>query len=189
MAINNMYKSSEGYNIEIEGFPFFAETVESEEFYNRRDLVVNSIIGGTQQVMLGPYIARTFSFVTHVLIDPEHPDVYNDIFREMMSGTCEVISPELGGLFKAMVIIKPLHKKPRSLELSVTITEIPDKESNIPGDVFVVPEDKLEDVKEEDKEKEKVEKEVNPKPDEKLSLARGLPRAKELLDIYKNKKK
>lgn len=172
----NMYKSSEGYNIEINGFPFFAESIDSDEFYNRRDLVVNTVIGGTQKVMRGPYIARTFSFVTHVQIDPEHPDVYNEIFREMMAGTCEVISPELGGFFKANVIIKPLHKKPRSLELSISITEIPDTESNIPGDVFIVPEDKLEDVAEEDKQKEKLEKEVNPKPTDKTPITGGLPR-------------
>lgn len=185
MATNNMYKSSEGYNIEINGFPFFAESVDSDEFYNRRDLVVNNIIGGTQQVMRGPYIARSFSFVTHVLVDPEHPDVYNDIFREMMSGTCEVISPELGGLFKANVIIKPLHKKPRSLELSISITEIPGTESNIPGDVFVVPEDKLEDVKKEDKEKEKLEEEVNPKGTLKKSIINSLPRLKGTVLKYK----
>jgi hypothetical protein len=174
----DMYNSSEGYNIEINGFPFFAESIEADEFYNRRDPIVNNIIGGTQQVMKGAYIARSFSFITHVLIDPDHPDVYNDIFREMMAGKCEIISPELGGLFGASVIIKPLHKKPRSLELSITINEIPEKESNIPGDVFIVPEDKLEDVKEEDKEKEKVEKEVNPKKDDKSAITSGFPRLK-----------
>lgn len=174
----SMYKSSNGYNIEIEGFPFFAESIDSEEFYNRRDLVTNTIMGGTQHVVRGPYIARTFSFTTHVLIDPQFPDVYNDIFREMMGKSCEVISPELGGMFKANVIIKPLHKKPRSLELSISITEIPTEESNIPGDVFIIPADVLQDIEEESKESEKLEKEINPKPDDKPPMTGGLPRPK-----------
>jgi len=171
-----MYRSDDGYNIEINGFPFFAETIDSDEFFNRRELVVNNIMGGTQSVSRGPYIARNFSFVTHVDIEPEHPDVYYDIFREMMAGTCEVISPELGGMFNASVVIKPLHKKPRKQELSITITEIPTEESNIPGDVFLIPEDVLQDIEEEEKEAEKLEKELNPKPDDKPPMTGGLPR-------------
>lgn len=175
-SFNSMYNSSEGYNIEVEGFPFFAESIDSDEFYNRRDLVVNNIMGGTQQVMRGPYIARAFSFVTHVQVDPQHPDIYNDIFREMMGKKCEVISPELGGIFKANVIIKPLHKKPRSLELSVSITEIPEVESNIPGDLMEIPEDKLEDITDDDKKEEQLEKDINPKPTDKPKMVGGFAR-------------
>lgn len=175
-SMSSMYKSNEGYNIEVNGFPFFAESIDSDEFYNRRDLVVNNIMGGTQQVMRGPYIARSFSFVTHVLIDPLHPDIYNDIFREMMGKKCEVISPELGGMFYASVVIKPLHKKPRSLELSVAITEIPDVESNIPGDLMEIPEDKLEDISDEEKKEAELEKDINPKPTDKPKMVGGFAR-------------
>lgn len=172
----DMYRNTNGYNIEIGGFPFFAEDLDADEFYNRREIVVTSIMGGTQHVNRGVYVARSFSFKTHIRVEYDHPDVYNEIFRELMSGPCDVISPELGGMFKANVIIKPKHISPLYLELSVKITEIPTEESNIPGDVVHIPEDKLEDVKEKDKQKEKLDKEIRPKPDDKPPITGGLPR-------------
>ena len=131
--VNNLYGASAitGANIEIMGYPFYAESVSPTESFNRRETVRNKILGGTEDVLKGAYVSRSFSFTTHVPIDPERPDVHNEVFKEMMSKPVEVISPELGGKFMAEVVVKPVHTKYSHLELSVTVTEIPEKDSNI----------------------------------------------------------
>lgn len=184
-----MYRSTDGYNIEIEGFPFFAESVDGDEFYNRREYSRLNIIGGTQFVNKGAYVPRSFSFTTHVRVEPNNPDVYNDIFREMMSKPCNVISPELGGMFDAVVVIKPKHSSPKYLDLNVKITEIPTEKSNIFGENIVIPADKLQDVSDEDKEKKELVKEFNPKPNDKPEVMGNLKKnVKEFLDGIKAKK-
>ena len=167
---NSMYRSVEGYNIEINGFPFFAETVEGDEFFNRREYNRINIIGGTQIVNKGAYVNRSFSFKTHVRIEENKPDMYNDIFQEMMSKPCNVISPELGGMFDAIVIIKPIHNTPKYLELSIKIAEVPKEESNIIGEEIVIPEDRLMDVTEEDKEKKEEKNIIKPKTNSKPDI-------------------
>lgn len=162
-----MYRSTEGYNFEIDGFPFFTESVEPEEFFNRRDYNRLKIIGGTEFVNKGGYVSRSFSFTTHVRVEANNPDVYKDIFQNMMSKICTVVSPEIGGMFDAVVVIKPKHLSPQYLELAVKVTEVPKTESNIIGEDFIIPEDKLEDVKEEDKKKKEVMEEIKPKPSDK----------------------
>ena len=123
------------------GYPFIIETVTGNEFYNRREEVRNKILGGTEDVVKGAYISRDFTIITHIPIDPNRPDVHNEIFKEMMSKPVEIISPELGGKFNANVIIKPAHTKVSHLELSIDIKEIPSQDSNIPGESkFIIPE-------------------------------------------------
>ena len=157
---SNMYRSTEGYNIEINGFPFFTETIEGDDFFNRREYNKLNIIGGTQIVTKGAYVPRSFTFTTHVRVEPNNPDVYNKIFQEMMSEPCNIISPELGGMFDGIVVVSPKHSSPSFLEVKIKITEVPKIESNIIGEEIVIPEDKLEDKTDEEKEKEKKEKEV-----------------------------
>ena len=126
-------------NIEIMGYPFFAEKVSPSESFNRRDRIDNTLIGGTLIVTKGAYIPLEFTITTHVFVNPERPDEHNKIFQEMMSRPVEVISPEIGGMFMATVTIKPEHTKNNTLELSITIKEIPEVKSNIPGESWVVP--------------------------------------------------
>ena len=57
----------------------------------------------------------------------------------MMSKPVEVISPEFGGRFDAIVVIKPEHETPDSLKLTINIKEIPTNDSLIPGEEFIVP--------------------------------------------------
>ena len=140
--VNNLYGENTltGANIEIMGYPFYAETVSGNEFFNRRETVRNKILRGTEDVLKGAYVSRDFSFTTHIPIDPQRPDVHNEVFKEMMSKPVEVVSPELGGSFMAEVVVKPGHVKQSHLELNINITEIPEKDSNIPGEAkFVVP--------------------------------------------------
>ena len=142
-----MYNVTEGCNVEIMGYPFFAEEVSPNEAFRRRDFNFNPIVGGTQKVTKGPYVGLDFSITTHVAIDPNRPDVHNHIFEEMMSKPVPVVSPELGGTFNAVVIIKPEHVKPNSLKLTIGIKEVPDTKSSIPGESFTIPKSRKIEVK------------------------------------------
>ena len=130
---------TDGCNMEIMGYPFFAESVSPNESFRRREFNFNNIVGGTQKVTPGAYIGLDFSVTTHVRVDPDRPDEHNDIFQEMMSKPVEVISPEFGGRFDAIVVIKPEHETPDSLKLTINIKEIPTNDSLIPGEEFIVP--------------------------------------------------
>lgn len=138
-----MYDVTDGCNLEIMGYPFYAESVSPNEAFRRREMNVNNVVGGTQIITPGAYVGLDFSLVTHVKIDQNRPDEYKDIFQEMMSKPVEVVSPELGGRFKAMVVIKPEHEKLDYLKLSITIKEVPDSKSLIPGESFTIPKSKI----------------------------------------------
>lgn len=130
---------TDGCNLEIMGYPFFAESVSPNEAFRRREFNVNNIVGGTQKVTPGAYVGLDFSITTHVFIDPNRPDEHNKIFQEMMSKPVEVVSPEIGGRFNAIVVIKPERDKLNSLKLTISIKEIPSAKSKIPGEKFTVP--------------------------------------------------
>lgn len=130
---------TDGCNLEIMGYSFFAEEVSPTEAFRRRELNFNSIVGGTKKVTKGEYVGLEFSVTTHVKIDPKKPNMHNKIFNEMMSKPVKVVSPDLGGSFNASVIIKPERESPRYLKLTITIKEIPGRESQIPGEKFTVP--------------------------------------------------
>lgn len=130
---------TDGCNLEIMGYPFYAENVSPNESFRRREYNFNPLVGGTQIVTPGAYVGLDFSITTHVRIDPDRPDEHNAIFQEMMSKPVEVTSPEIGGTFKAIVVIKPQRDKLTHLKLDISIKEVPDKESKIPGESFTVP--------------------------------------------------
>ena len=130
---------TDGCNIEIMGYPFYAEEVTPNEAFRRRDYNFNNLVGGTQKVTKGAYVGLDFTIVTHVAVTPNNPKVHNKIFKKMMSQPVKVVSAELGGSFNAAVTIKPEHETPRSLKLTINIKEIPTKKSKIPGEKFVVP--------------------------------------------------
>lgn len=134
---------TDGCNLEIMGYSFFAEEVSPTEAFRRREMNFNSIIGGTKKVTKGEYVGLEFSVTTHVKIDPKKPNMHNKIFEEMMRKPVQVVSPDLGDSFKANVIIKPERASPRYLKLTINIKEIPDKESKIPGEQFTVPSKKI----------------------------------------------
>lgn len=126
-------------NLEIMGYPFFAEKVSPNEAFRRREINVNNVVGGTQIVNKGAYVGLDFTITTHVHVNPDRPDEHHAIFQEMMSKPVEVVSPEIGEPFKASVVIKPEHVYLNSLELSISIKEIPEKNSKIPGESFIIP--------------------------------------------------
>ena len=131
---------TDGCNMEIMGYPFFAESVSPTESFRRRDWNFNALVGGSQKVTPGAYVGLQFSVTTHVHIDPDRPDEHNSIFQEMMSKPVEVLSPEFGGRFNAIVVVKPEHDKLDYLKLTIDIKEVPDSsQSLIPGEEFLVP--------------------------------------------------
>lgn len=133
-------------SIEIDGYPFYPEEINSQEPYNRRELNRQSILGGTEKVTRGKYVVREFSFTTSIYIPDGHPETYDTIFQSMVSKPCEVISPYMGGKFDAEVHIQKTagEASPNHLELEITVKEIPTGDSMIPNDIFIIPEDKLE---------------------------------------------
>ena len=128
------------FNVSIDGYDLIAEEVTVNEAYNRRETSRKNIIGGTQTVVRTNYIPRDYTFITHFLIDPLYPDVYDNIFREWQSKAVEVISKQMGGKFSAECIVKPsLEDSPNYLRVEIQVIEIPDTNSLIPNDSFVSP--------------------------------------------------
>ena len=133
------------FNLSVDGYDIIAEDINPNESYNRRETVRKNIIGGTQQVVRGGYIPRDATIVTHFMIDPEFPDVYDEIIMEWQSKPVEIISRELGGKFDAEVIVKKTHNdSPNFLKMEMQIIEIPSSTSNIPNDTMKIPSDELE---------------------------------------------
>lgn len=129
-------------NIKIMGFPFFAENIESDEPYNRREHNFDPILGGTEFVTPGKYVHRAYSFSTTVFVPEDRPDSYDAIFEEMLSKPVEVISKYMGGKFKALIKMRKNNPEstPTRMKLDITVTEVPELNSNIPGESkFVVP--------------------------------------------------
>lgn len=139
MAKNLYSIPTDGCNLEIMGYPFYAEDVSPGEAFRRREYNFNSVVGGTQIVTPGAYVGLDFTITTHIPIDPNRPDVHKQIFQEMMSKPVTVTSPEIGGSFEAIVVVKPVHETFNSLKLEISIKEVPDSKSLIPGEQFVVP--------------------------------------------------
>lgn len=137
MAMYNI--PTDGCNLEIMGYPFFAETVSPNEAFRRREYNFNNLVGGTMDVTPGAYVGLDFTITTHVFINPDRPDEHNAIFQEMMSKPVEVVSPDIGGRFKAIVIIKPEREKLNTLKLTISVKEVPGSKSLIPGEEFSVP--------------------------------------------------
>ena len=132
------------FNISVDGYQMIMETVTSNETFNRRETVRHNILGGTQSVMRGNYLVRDYNFTTHLLIDPNHPDVYDKILQEWQSKPVEIISKYMGGKFNAEVIIKRnVDNSPQYLALDVQVIEIPSGKSLIPKDEFSTPKDKV----------------------------------------------
>ena len=157
--------STDGCNISIMGYPFFAEKVQANEAFRRRDFNYNNFVGGTASVTKGPYVPLEFTVTTHVLVDPNRPDAHNTIFQEMMRNPVDVVSPELGGKFKAIVVIKPEHSYLNYLELSISIKEVPNSVSLAKlGESFKVPASKKIEVKAKTKSKSKTNKSSKSKP-------------------------
>ena len=131
--------------VEIDGYPFYAENIRGNKSYNHRELNRQALLGGTEHVSRGKYVSREYRFDTDVYTEGD-PRVFDEIFLEMCNKECEVISPYMGGKFNAEITIEREDEEasPEHMQLEVTVKEIPEIQPNIPGELFVVPEDVLE---------------------------------------------
>ena len=129
-------------NVKIGGYPFYAENIDADEPFNRRDYEFTPLLNGTLKTRRGKYIQRKFSFTTTLYSADGRPDAHDKILSELQSKPVEVISPAMGGMFMAIVTFRRnIQEGSRyHTEYDVDITEIPDKKSNIPGETpLVVP--------------------------------------------------
>lgn len=143
----NMYKDIvPGINetVEIDGYPFYTDDIRGENSFTKRELVRQKLLGGTEHVSRGKYLAREYSFSTDVYTEG-NPAIFDEIFLEMSNKQCEVISEYMGGKFMAEVDIERSAEEasPEHWHLDIEIKEIPEQQPNIPGESFVVPEDVL----------------------------------------------
>lgn len=153
-------------NVTIMGIPFYAENIDGEETFNRREVNRNKILGGTEHVTRGEYVSRKYRFTTLIYHPTNRPDVYDKLFREMMSKPVEVISPYMGGKFMADVIIQRSTEEasPNHFTIDVDIEEIPELNSNIPGESkFIVPTTSKVKNQKKDSKNDTVNKELNTK--------------------------
>lgn len=111
---------------EEQQFPFFAESISPNEAFSRRDLVRTKVMNGTEVVTQGEWIGRDFNFTSHIPIDYD-PTIYDKYFQSMLHQPCRILSPDMGDMFYAQVIIKknPLENYPKTLTLEIQVIEIP----------------------------------------------------------------
>lgn len=114
------------YEGEEQQFPFFAENITSNEAFSRRDLIRTKVMNGTEVVTQGDWIGRDFTFTTHIPI-AEDRQIYDKYFQSMLHQPCTIMSPDMGDMFTAQVIIKktPMENHPNTLVLEIQIIEIP----------------------------------------------------------------
>lgn len=128
MASVNTYPYAEEItqNIEIDGFPFTAESISPNEAYSRRDLKRTKILNGGEVVTQGDFIPRDFTFTSKLRVRPDNHDMYDNIFQNMVSKPCEVVCRDMGPIFNAQVTIKksPTTGDPTTLTCEVQVVEI-----------------------------------------------------------------
>ena len=115
------------YEGEEQHFPFFAEQITPNEAFSRRDLVRTKVMNGTEVVTQGDWIGRDFTFTCHVPVDYD-PTIYDKYFQAMLHQPCSILSPDMGDMFDAQVIIKktPMENYPHTLTLEIQVIEIPE---------------------------------------------------------------
>lgn len=121
-------------NVEIDGFPFYAESITPNEAYSRRDLKRTKILNGGEVVTQGDFIPRDYTFTSKLQIEPERHDMYDSVFQELIGKPCQVVCKDMGGLFDAQVTIKksPTTGDPRTITCEVQVVEICDTSSYFP---------------------------------------------------------
>lgn len=126
--------------VTIMNYPFYTNNVESDAPHNYRERKFTPILGGTERVSQGEYIHREYSFTSIISYPPGRPDAYDQIFRKMQSKPVKVKSKSMGkDEFNALIKLRISDYAPNRLQVEVTVTEVPDVKSRIPGESFKVP--------------------------------------------------
>lgn len=125
-------------NFIINGHQFYAENINSDEPFNRREVNFKPVLNGTLVSKKGKYIQRKFSFTTTLYHPSGRPDTHEKILKEIASKPVEVTSPYIGkDSIMAIVIFSPNvdEGSPNHMTYDVEITEIPGSNSLIDGEV------------------------------------------------------
>ena len=129
------YEPIEYHNqdIEINGYPMYAETISGSEPFIRREWTEKTIMNGTTVVSKGQFVPRQYTFKTTLFVTPEKVDVHDKILRSMTIEPAEITCPAMGEPFKAMVSLKKDYEgaTPYSVNVDFTIKEIPNVTSDI----------------------------------------------------------
>lgn len=129
------YQPVEYHNqdIEINGYPMYAETISGSEPFTRREWSEKTIMNGTTVVSKGQFIPRQYTFKTTLFVTPEKVDVHDKILRSMVIEPAEITCPAMGEPFQAMVSLKKEYEgaTPNSVSVDFTIKEIPNVTSDI----------------------------------------------------------
>ncbi len=125
-------------NIKIMGYPLYAENIQAVEPDNRRERKWTPIFNGTAEVTKGEYVLREYSFSSVISFPPGKPEYHNELFKKMVSKPVEVISPAMGGKFNAIITMRRSFPYPNRIKVDVTVKEVPDKKSLIPGESSMV---------------------------------------------------
>lgn len=116
-------------NFIINGHQFYAENINGDEPFNRREINFKPLLNGTLVPKKGKYIQRKFSFSTTLYHPTGRPDTHEKILKEIVSKPVEVISPYIGkDSIMAVVVFSPNvdEASPNHMTYDVDITEIPD---------------------------------------------------------------
>ena len=123
-------------NVEIGGYPFYAENIRGEEPFNRREYTFKPILNGTLSARRGKYIQRKFSFKTTVYHSDGRHDSFDKVLASLNSKPVHVISKAMGGTFKAIVTFdRSIDEGSKyHTDYDVSVLEVPDKKSKISGE-------------------------------------------------------
>lgn len=116
-------------NFIINGHQFYAENINGDEPFNRREVSFKPILNGTLVAKKGKYIQRKLSFTTTLYHPTGRPDTHEKILKEIVSKPVEVMSPYIGtDSIMAVVVFSPNvdEASPNHMTYDVDITEIPD---------------------------------------------------------------
>lgn len=135
-----MSSIGEGYigdaNVEIGGFPFYAQEITASESFARRDLKRTNVMSGTQVVTKSSYLPKDYSFTAYVQVPIDKPETYDSIFQILQNTTPKIVCKDMGDPFNAQVIIKKTHETsvPDWIKLDIQVVEVPETNSSITMD-------------------------------------------------------
>lgn len=126
MNIENIKKPTkdQSNNILISDIGFTAEELSSDQSQASRSVNTTKILNGTTYTTQGEYLPMSWTFKTHLYY--ETGTEWNALIQYLESGTHEVISPLIGEMFNATVRVTRVPVSQELMELSFTITEVPD---------------------------------------------------------------
>lgn len=114
-------------NIKIMGYYLRTENVQVDTAIPYRSLNTTKIFNGKEINTRGEWNGISFSFDSFLHVPAKKRNMYDKIFKEMMSKPVEVVSQDFGGLFYAQVIVKKniSNGNPHGLVVNFSVKQLP----------------------------------------------------------------